>query len=162
MRMLFIHGAGGEDDDLPLAEGLGSLLGAAVDMPRIPDDDMSVDAWAAYVRRGLDAGPDIVVAHSFGATVLLHVLASVPFPAATLLAMPDWTTSGWDVPQYEYSAPLGVSLSLHHCRDDEVVPFSHLALASAALPDARVVEHEHGGHQFEGVLGEVAASLRSA
>ncbi|MBM7416326.1 MULTISPECIES: alpha/beta hydrolase [Nocardiaceae] len=160
-RLLFVHGAGGEDDDEPLAEEFGALLGATLDMPRIPSDDMSVEAWAGQIRRSLGASPDLVIAHSFGATVLLHVLASVPFPAATLLAMPDWSASGWDVPQYEWpTVPPGVSLTLHHCRDDDVVPFSHLALASAQLPDAGVVEHPRGGHQFDGAVVEVVASMR--
>jgi predicted alpha/beta hydrolase family esterase len=160
-RLLFVHGAGGEDDDEPLAQEFGVLLGATVDMPRIPSDDMSIEAWAGPIRRGLQARPDIVIAHSFGATVLLHVLASVPIRAATLLAMPDWSAAGWDVPQYQWSTvPPGVSLTLHHCRDDDVVPFSHLALASAVLPEARVVEHERGGHQFDGAVREVVASMR--
>lgn len=32
-RLLFVHGAGGEDDDEPMAEEFGALLGATVDMP---------------------------------------------------------------------------------------------------------------------------------
>ncbi|MBY6677019.1 alpha/beta hydrolase [Rhodococcus sp. BP-332] len=160
-RLLFVHGAGGEDDDEPLAEEFGALLGATVDMPRIPSDDMSAEAWAGPIRRGLEASPDVVIAHSFGATVLLHVLASLRVPAATLLAMPDWSAAGWDVHQYEWpTVPPEVSLTLHHCRDDDVVPFAHLALASARLPGARVVEHQRGGHQFESAVGEVVASMR--
>lgn len=44
-----------------------------------------------------------------------------------------------------------MQISLHHCRDDEVVPFEHLALNAARLPSATVVEHQRGGHQFEDI-----------
>ncbi|WP_348769833.1 alpha/beta hydrolase [Rhodococcus sp. PAMC28707] len=94
MRRLFdFHGAGGFIDDRPIAEGLAQRLGCAVEMPHIPDEDMSFEAWATIVRRYLDAmkSGDSVVAHSFGASILLRVLAekrrAVP-SKAVLLAMP--------------------------------------------------------------------------
>lgn len=161
-RLVFLHGAGGYVDDGPLARGLGQACGAEVELPRLPDDDMSVAAWAVPVRgalAGLDAD-DRVVGHSFGATVLLHVLADGLELAApvTLLAMPDWGPEGWDVAEYVPGrVGAGVPITLHHCRDDEVVEFGHLALAAARLPSARVVAHDRGGHQFEG-LAEVIAS----
>ncbi|MGB7362077.1 MAG: hypothetical protein WA931_03485 [Rhodococcus sp. (in: high G+C Gram-positive bacteria)] len=64
---------------------------------------------------------------------------------------------------YAYSGPEpDVALSLHHCRDDEEVPFEHLALYAAALPSAQVYEHPCGGHQFEGTLGAVASAIGRA
>ncbi|WP_226347250.1 alpha/beta hydrolase [Agilicoccus flavus] len=165
MRLLFLHGAGGYDDDRPLAEALGAALDAGVDLPRLPEDDMSVATWASAVRRGLEAvGADgVVVAHSFGASILLHVLAAAgPTPRrALLLAMPDWSPDGWDVP--DYAAPASepaTRLSLHHCRDDEVVPFTHLALHAARLPSAQVTAHRRGGHQFVGLAETIAADAR--
>ncbi len=156
-RLLFLHGAGGYLEDRPMADRLAELLRAEVDLPELPDDDTSVAAWSEVIVRALDRGPDHVIAHSFGASILLHVLAAHPVPAATLLAAPDWSPAGWDVPDYAWpSEPPGVALTLHHCRDDDVVPFSHLALHAARLPGARVHEHPRGGHQFEGVLEEVA------
>lgn len=164
--LLFFHGAGGYDDDGPLAEGLAARLGTTADMPHIPEDDMSYEAWASVVRDRLAAlSPgDPVVAHSFGASVLLRVLAeggAVP-ERAVLLAMPDWSTDGWDVPDYLFDGPEpNVALTLQHCRDDDVVPFEHLALHAARLPSARVIEHPHGGHQFHDILDAVAADLRA-
>ncbi|WP_423201576.1 alpha/beta fold hydrolase [Gordonia hongkongensis] len=98
-RLFFIHGAGGYADDGPLAEALAAALDATLDMPRFSDDDMSIEAWARPIRRrlvGLDAD-DHVVAHSFGATVLMHVFADadVVSRSAVLLAMPNWGPDGW-------------------------------------------------------------------
>lgn len=150
-----------------MADGLGAALDAAVDLPRLPEEDMSVEAWAAAVRAELAAlGPDdLVVAHSFAATILVHVVgAGVELPTrAVLLAMPDWGPDGWDIPAYALAGPEpAVGLSLHHCRDDEVVPFSHLALNAARLPSARVHGHRQGGHQFHGLFETIAADARSA
>ena len=165
MRLLFVHGAGGYDTDRPLAEALGEALGADVDLPRLPDDDLSVAGWAAVLRPLLAAldPDDAVIAHSFGASILLNVLAAgggrLP-ERATLLAMPDWTPDGWDIAEYAFDAPEPpVALTLHHCRDDAEVPFGHLALNSARLPSARVREHAVGGHQFDNLAAVIAADV---
>lgn len=164
-RLLFIHGAGAFVDDGPLADEMGRALVAEATMPRLPDDDMSLDAWAVPARRGLAAlGPeDLVVGHSFGATVLLHVLGEGGWGArsAALLAMPDWGPEGWDVAEYAVTGTAPeLPVSLHHCHDDDVVPFAHLALARRRLPSsAEVHEYPCGGHQFAGLAERVAATL---
>ncbi|MGA9871298.1 MAG: alpha/beta hydrolase [Rhodococcus sp. (in: high G+C Gram-positive bacteria)] len=164
-RLLFVHGAGGYVDDQPLAEGIGAALGCAVDMPEFAETDMSFEGWATPVRRLLGelTPEDIVVAHSFGATILLRVLAEgTPFAPgrAALLAMPDWGPDGWDFDEYAFAGPQpDVALSLHHCRDDEVVPFEHLALGRALLPSAQVIDYPSGGHQFVGLDETVARDI---
>ncbi|MCC8927476.1 alpha/beta fold hydrolase [Rhodococcus sp. I2R] len=162
--LLFFHGAGGYEEDRSLAAGLGAELGARVDMPHFSDEDMSFEAWAAPMRSRLaELGPDDhVIAHSFGASILLRVLSeggTTP-TAAVLLAMPDWSPDGWDVAEYAFHGPEpDAALTLHHCRDDAVVPFAHLALGSSRLPSALVREYPTGGHQFDGVIGAIAASI---
>lgn len=166
MALLFLHGAGGYDDDRPIADALGAALGSPVGFPLLPDADMTLGGWAAPVRRAVDAleSEDVVVAHSFGASILLRVLAETPrrLPRrAVLLAMPDWSAEGWAVEDYAFSGPEPAqALSLHHCRDDEIVPFSHLALNAARLPSATVHPHEAGGHRFDGLTEAIAADLR--
>ena len=167
-RLMFFHGAGGYVEDRVLADELSDALGIAPTMPQLPDEDMSYESWAGPVRsyvRELDP-EDIVVAHSFGASILLRVLAEKRWDVptrATLLAMPDWGPDGWDVPEYAFSGPEPeVALSLHHCRDDEVVDFTHLSLHAARLPSARLVEHPSGGHQFLGMIGAIAGRLLEA
>ncbi|MFW0791503.1 alpha/beta hydrolase [Gordonia sp. CPCC 205333] len=163
--MLFIHGAGGYLDDRPLAEGLADATDGALLLPHLPDDDMSVETWARVVRDSVtESGTRIVVAHSFGASILLHVLAQQDWPisAAILLAMPDWSPAGWDSPDYAFDGPEpSVPISLHHCRDDEIVSFSHLASHAARLPSARVVEHIAGGHQFGGAQSAIVADIET-
>ncbi|OZD39210.1 alpha/beta hydrolase, partial [Rhodococcus sp. 06-1477-1B] len=45
-------------------------------------------------------------------------------------------------------------------RDDEVVPVSHLAVNSAALPSATVIAYPSGGHQFVRVTETIVADIR--
>ncbi|MGB5935368.1 MAG: alpha/beta hydrolase [Ornithinimicrobium sp.] len=167
MRLLFIHGAGGYLEDQDLADNLGSSIGATVLMPPLPDENMSFQAWADPVRGALGAmdESDRVIAHSFGASVLLRVLTEggrVP-KRAVMLAMPDWSPEGWGVAEYAFDGPdPQLALSLHHCRDDEVVPFAHLATNSSRLPSAQVWPHESGGHQFYGLIAELAQDLARA
>jgi hypothetical protein len=74
--------------------------------------------------------------------------------------MPDWTPRGWDVADYAFTTQEPeTDLTLLHCRDDDVVPISHLALNSKALPSATVVEFPTGGHQFDGMIDAVAARI---
>ena len=165
VKLLFLHGARGYAEDQVIADGLGSVLGIDVDFPELPDEDMSYESWAGVIRERLRAmgSRDIVVAHSFGASILLRVLAEEAreFPTrATLLAMPDWSPNGWGVADYAFTGPEpDVHLSLHHCRDDEVVEFDHLALNARALPSARLTEHVAGGHQFEGLTDTIASDI---
>ncbi|MGW9265544.1 alpha/beta fold hydrolase [Gordonia terrae] len=167
-RLFFVHGAGGYVDDGPLAEALSAALGATLVMPVFSDDDMSIEAWARPVREhlaGLGAD-DLVVAHSFGATVLVHVLAEAAVPAprpAVLLAMPNWGPDGWDVPQYVFAGSRTLPrVALHHCVDDDVVPVEHLDLNTALLPSATVHRHPTGGHQFDGLAELIAADAVGA
>lgn len=164
-RLLFVHGAGGYVDDTELAQGLAKALRLDLVMPELSDSDMGYEAWAVPVRKLLDdAGPaDRVVAHSFGATIVVRVLAETmrAHPErATLLAMPDWSPQGWDVAQYALTGEPRTDLTLLHCRDDEVVPVSHLAMNSKALPSATVIELPTGGHQFDGVTETIVADIR--
>ncbi|MFI8569186.1 alpha/beta fold hydrolase [Rhodococcus sp. NPDC078407] len=164
-RLLFVHGAGGFADDAELARGLAGALHLDLLMPELSDTAMGFEDWAEPVRQHLDRlGPDdAVIAHSFGASILVRVLAERSWERprrATLLAMPDWTPRGWDVADYAFTDPeLGTELTLLHCRDDEVVPISHLMLNAKALPSATVVELPTGGHQFDGMVDVVAARI---
>jgi predicted alpha/beta hydrolase family esterase len=131
-------------------------------MPRLPDTDMTVEGWAAPIRAALEGfGPDdVVVGHSFGASILVTVLAESRHRVsrAVLLAMPNWGPDGWQVDDYAPSLPSqSVHLVLHHCADDSVVPLSHLRLNGADLPRAVLHTHETGGHQFDGLAATLLA-----
>ena len=161
MRLLFVHGAGGFTEDRPLAEALAHGLGADLLYPEFSADDVTVEGWSEPLGdrlRGLEAG-DALAAHSFGATVLLHLLATGAdwTGPAHLLATPDWAPAGWDVSEFEFNGPEPANdLTLHHCADDEVVPIAHLDLVTAVLPSAQAFRYPTGGHQFEGRSAELA------
>ncbi|WP_426244378.1 hypothetical protein [Nocardioides sp. LHG3406-4] len=171
MSVLFLHGAGGYDDDQTMVAELREHLDGPVQAPRLPDEDMSYDAWRRVVSGHLhDLGPDVaVVAHSFGASVALRhaVDERPPLAALVLLAMPYWGPTGWGVAEYALPAsfvppPPQLRVSLHHCHDDQEVPFEHLAHHAAALPDAVVRAHPTGGHQLTDRMGAVALDLAPA
>lgn len=161
--LLFLHGAGGFVEDGPLGSRLAASIDADLVMPRMSDEDMSVESWALPIRSALaDLGPDdLVTGHSFGGSILLKVLVERAWPVRRvhLLAMPNWGADGWEVEEYDFDGPEPPqSLILHHCRDDTVVPFAHLALNTRVLPGARVEAHTTGGHQFEDELPQLLGS----
>ncbi|KAB1648456.1 alpha/beta hydrolase [Pseudoclavibacter endophyticus] len=145
----------------------GATVGVEPVVPRFPADDMSYGAWAAVARAELGrlGERDAVFAHSFSASTLLKLVSEERIravPPIALLAPPEWTPDGWNVADYAFDGPEPlVSITLHHCTDDEIVPFAHMALLAARLPRARVVEHPAGGHSFDGRLGAVAADYAS-
>lgn len=166
--LLLLHGAGGEDEDQELAEDLARRLGATAHVPSLPPEDFAVDAWTPPITAALAAlaADDVVVGHSFGASMLLHVLArreDLPWPVH-LLGMPDWGPEGWDVAEYLLTGAVArarlarLPAVLNHAEDDEVVPVHHLDLHRRLLPSARVVRHPSGGHQLIGRRDAVLAA----
>ncbi|WP_433123413.1 alpha/beta fold hydrolase [Arthrobacter koreensis] len=168
MEVLFLHGAGGWKDDQQIAGELRSRLRVPVSMPRFPDDGMTADSWLDGIDAALEPlGPETaIVGHSFGSSMALLRFAELPpepMPLGmVLLATPFWGSEGW---QGEYALPAsfalppGLPVFLHHCRDDDTVPFEHLDRYEALLPGAVVRRHETGGHQFGDQLDTVARDV---
>lgn len=180
-HVLFIQGAGSgayEEDKL-LADNLQTHLGENFDVhyPRLPnEDDAPYEQWRQLIERELATmpGPVVVVGHSVGASVLIKWLSeredARPIAGAFLAACPYWGGDGWRYEGYEelelkpgLAARInsGLPISLYHCRDDEVVPFDHLALWARDLPQATVRVLETGGHQFNNDLSVVAQDIAS-
>lgn len=175
-KVLFVHGAGGEafEEDKPMVLSLREALGPDFEVayPEMPDGAApEYGAWSARISRELSAlgGGVILVGHSLGASVLLKHLSEEqveePIAGVFLLATPYWEPDGWDVPEYGLredfpaSLPEEVPVFLYHSRDDEVVPFAHLALYAGQIPHATVREFEGGGHQLDDDLSEVADDI---
>ena len=55
----------------------------------------------------------------------------------------------------------GLPVFFYHSRDDDIVPFTHLAWHTEKFPQAIVREFEGRGHQFNNDLSEVAADIKS-
>jgi len=91
-----------------------------------------------------------------------------PIAGLFLLAVPSWDEENWNFDNLKLPRDLGARLLsipqifLYHNRDDEIVPFRHLALHATRLPRAIVREGNRGGHQFGNDLVNVASDMRIA
>jgi predicted alpha/beta hydrolase family esterase len=180
-QVLFIHGGGGEDayeEDGILAASLQNGLGAAYEVryPKMPLEESAEYAdWKAQIATELSTLDDevILVAHSVGGSILLKYLTEEqvekPIAGLFLLATPyfggdqNWNYTGMNLPQnFAAMLPAIPRICLYHSRDDEVVPFAHLALYAAKLLQATIREFDGRGHQFGNDLAEVAEDIRRA
>ena len=160
--VLVIHGAGeprrrrGRVYWEPL---LGNALGPGyrVHAPRMPRPTQPrywtwarrIDELIAKTRR------PVLVGHSFGASVLLKLLAeTVRRPAIAglfLIATPFW---GPDLAEFTLPPDFGARLRdvsplyLYHSRDDSEIPIEHLERYHRALPHAIVRLLDGRGHEF--------------
>jgi predicted alpha/beta hydrolase family esterase len=176
-QVLFVQGAGaGTHDkwDKKLVASLRSELGAgyAVRYPRMPNEaDPAYSPWSATLIRELgklEPGA-ILVGHSVGATILVHVMAersAKKRPAGIFLVAPPFIgEGGWpsdDIePRADFSErlPAKVPVFLYHGDEDESVPFAHAQLYAKAIPQAVVRALEHRDHQLNDDLSEVARDI---
>lgn len=177
IQVLFVHGGGqgAYEEDRKLAVSLQDVLGDAYDVrsPKMPDEDSPVyEAWKARIARELAAldREVILVGHSLGASVLLKYLSEVkaekPVAGLFLIASPYWEAEDWEVEEYALredfasKLPKDLPVFFYHSRDDEVVPFAHLALYAEKLPQATIHEFDGRGHQFDDDLYEVARDIK--
>ena len=178
ISILFVHG-GGEGayaEDTKLVESLRTTLGDGYEVvyPQMPNEDSpDYDEWKRTILKTIAgfAGKAIVVGHSFGASILLKVLAEAaidkPLVGIFLIAMPYWGAQDWEADVYALQdefvthLPQDTPIFLYHSRDDDIVPFAHLAMYAQKLPQATTREFDGRGHQFNNDLSEVAASIKS-
>jgi predicted alpha/beta hydrolase family esterase len=175
--VLFIQGGGkgAHAEDAPLADSLKRALGReyAVRFPRMPGEaDPSLASWKEKISSELSrlAGEGVLVAHSVGGSILLRYLSEEkvekPIAGLFLLAAPSWDEDRWNFDDLKLRQDVAEKLApiprlfFYHCRDDEVVPFAHLALHGARIPQAVTRALDRGGHQFGNDLTGVAADIR--
>jgi predicted alpha/beta hydrolase family esterase len=175
-RVLFVHGGGqgAYEEDKKMAASLRVTLGAAYDVrcPKMPNEDSpEYEAWKDRIAEELTDlnGEVILVGHSLGASILLKYLSEekVEKPIAGLfLIAPYWGAEDWEVGEYELRTDFASKLPndlpkfVYHSRDDEWVPFAHLALYAEKLPQATIREFDGRGHQFNDDLSEVARDIK--
>ncbi|MGH3088230.1 MAG: RBBP9/YdeN family alpha/beta hydrolase [Rubrobacteraceae bacterium] len=175
-QILFVHG-GGEgayEEDKKMAASLRDELGAEYDVhsPKMPDEaSPEYEAWKDKIAEDIAAmdGEVILAGHSFGASILLKYLSEEevekPVAGIFLIAPPYWGAEGWEVAEYALKKDFASKLPeespvfFYHSRDDEWVPFEHLALHAEKLPYATVREFDGRGHQFDDDLSEVARDI---
>lgn len=179
-HILFLQGAGegAYEEDQKLAASLRRSLGSdyEVHYPAMPDDgNAPYEQWKQQIQKELAAisEPVLLVGHSVGASVAIKYLSEQKSAKSTagvvLIACPFWGGEGWRYDGWEELALPKSSANhlkdtpivLYHCCDDEVVPFEHLALYAALLPQAEVRELDHGGHQLNNDLSVVAKDIKS-
>jgi predicted alpha/beta hydrolase family esterase len=176
--VLFIHGAGtgAYAEDRLLADSLQSALGAGYDVqcPQMPDEEnVPLPLWMAEIDAKIAgaSGAVALVGHSAGGAVLLKYLCdrrpAARIPGLFLIATPYCSADeGWQWDDAALPADAAAKLAgdwpivFYHSRDDEIVPFAHLALHAARLPRAQVRAFDGRGHQFGNDLAEVGADIR--
>ena len=178
--VLFIHGAGDgayEADGL-LVASLQKALGSAyaVRYPKMPLEDSATYAdWKAPIAAALATLDDevMVVGHSVGGSVVLKYFCEEsrdkPIAGLFVLAAPWWGADEfWSWEDARLPEDVAAKLAhiprivVYHSRDDESVPFAHLARYAASLPDATIRAVDGRGHQFGNDLADVAEDIRSA
>jgi predicted alpha/beta hydrolase family esterase len=177
-QVLFIQGGGedGYEADRSLVKSLQQALGEyfIISYPPMPDDNDQPDfGWPGKIGEEINKFPNelIIVAHSLGASLLLKYLSENKYPKTVsgifLLATPFWQgKEQWKQElmlreDFAEKLPKDMIIYLYHCRDDEEVPFDHLALYRAKLPSAKICELQTGGHQFENNLNQVASDIKN-
>jgi hypothetical protein len=177
-QILFVQG-GGENVhdqwDNALVNSLRHELGPAYDIayPRMPDEaDPQYATWKPALLDAFDGLSDgaILVGHSVGGTILLHVLAEVAIgfrPGMVIVIAPPfageggWPADGLPGGDLASDLPQGVDLRLYHGTKDQDVPLSHAALYAKALPRMVVTELPGRDHQLNNDLGEIADAIRA-
>ena len=178
-HVLFIHGAGegAYSVDELLTRSLKKELGANYDVryPAMPDEaNAPYDLWKQKIEKEIDIirAPIVLVGHSVGASHLAKIITEIdvttPIAGIFLIDAPFWGGEGWLYEGYKklelskdvaIKFPKDASIFLYHTRDDEVVPFNHLALYANLLPQAIVREIDMGGHQLNNDLSLVAKDI---
>lgn len=180
-QILFIQG-GGEGaykEDGKLAAYLRNALGEAYEVlyPKmLRENDPDYEPWKGQIIKELATLEDkvILIGHSLGSSFLLKYLSEEKVKKTIagifLIATPYWGGDGWLYEGYEGVAlpegfasklPSGAPIFLYHSRDDEVVPFAHLALYAEKLPQATIRKLDHRGHQFNNDLSEIVEDIKS-
>src|SRR3712207_7468283 len=134
-----------------MVEGLRDALGGGYETgyPKMPEEDSpTYAAWRDRIASelaGLD-GEVVLVGHSLGASILLKYISeertATPVAGMFLIAPPYWGAEDWEVDEYvlqeDFASklPEGLPTYFYHSRDDEWVPFAHLALYAEKVPQA--------------------------
>jgi len=178
-HVLFIQGGGngGYEADAKLVASLRKALGPAYDVhyPEMLTDETGPDFgpdWLKQIGEEIASikGEVILAGHSLGASMLLKYLSESKtkenIAGIFLISPPFWTgNEDWVQPlklqeNFSDKLPKDIPIFFYQCRDDEVVPFDHLAFYKQNLPWAVFREMAHGGHQLNNDLSIVAKDIR--
>jgi uncharacterized protein len=176
-QVLFIQGGGndGYEADAKLVASVQKALGKdyEISYPRMQTDDAAPDfGWLKQIEKEIgNRGDDVIlVAHSLGASLLLKYLSenkvSKKVAGIFLISTPFWNgkeewVQGLKLQEdFAESLPKNSRIFFYHCRDDEEIPFDHLASYQHKIPVATFREIESGGHQLGNNLNLVAKDIK--
>ncbi len=177
-QIIFFHGGGSVEDyeaDKKLVGSLEDHLGPShvVHYPYLPNDGSPDFGRRQQIHQAIADSRDgvILVAHSFGASMLLACLSEFEVERSIagvfLIATPfwqgdeDWVKPFKLRPDFAEKIDRKIPLFFYHCRDDEEVPFEQMSIYKTNLPRATFREVSTGGHQFNNALGIVADDISS-
>jgi predicted alpha/beta hydrolase family esterase len=176
-QVLFIQGGGngGYEADAKLVASLQKALGKdyEINYPRMQTDDTAGDfGWLKQIGKEIGKLRDdgFLVAHSLGGSVLLKYLSenevSKKVAGIFLIATPFWSgkeewVQGLKLQEdFAESLPKNSLFFFYHCRDDEEIPFDHLASYRHKLSGATFREIKNGRHQLGNNLILVAKDIK--
>jgi uncharacterized protein len=177
-NVIFFHGGGSEEDyhaDAKLVASLKPKLGVkySVHYPLLPNNGTPDLGRRKQISHEISATEDnaILVAHSLGASMLLACLSETKInkriAGIFLISTPfwsgeeDWVKAFKLQPNFSENLDKEIPLFFYHCRDDDEVPFAHLATYRQQLPWATFRELAVGGHQLDNDLTIVANDIKS-
>jgi predicted alpha/beta hydrolase family esterase len=171
-QVLFIQGGGegGYEADAKLVTSLQTALGKdyQINYPQLQTDAAAPDfGWPKQIGEEIAKLRDdiILVAHSLGASLLLKYLSenkiSKKIAGIFLIATPFWSGKEGLTLRKDFAKDLPQSsrIFFYHCRDDEEIPFDHLASYRHNIPGATFREIESGGHQLDNNLSLIAKDI---
>ena len=176
--ILFIQGGGkgAYKEDKKLALFLQDALSEIYDInyPKMPDEsNPNYETYKAKIDEELKKmhSKVVLVGHSLGGCFLLKYLSEkkieIDIAGMFFIATPFWGVNGW---QYEgftlendfaSKLPTKSPIFFYHGTNDEIVPFSHLALYAKKVPHAIIREIVGGGHQLNNDLSGVVQDIKS-
>lgn len=177
-HVLFLHGGASEEDfaaDAKLVDSLTQSLGESYEvhypfLPEEPAPDMGRKKQIEKEIHSIEASL-ILVAHSFGASMLLKYLSekdnTKKIAGIFLIATPHWHgDEDWKQPfilkkNFAEKIPANVPVFLYHAEDDEEVPVDQMDFYRRSLPNATVRLIKNGGHQLNNDLSVVARDIQS-
>jgi predicted alpha/beta hydrolase family esterase len=176
-QVLFIQGGGddGYKADAKMVDSLRAALGNGFELmyPELKSDESVPDfGWPEQIGKAINdiKGDFILVGHSLGASLILKYVSETSIPKKIrgifLLATPFWSgNEDWKrglllKDDFPGKLPGDIPINMYHNTDDEVVPFEHLALYRAKLPNAEFHEGKKGGHQFNNELVFLAKEIK--
>ena len=178
-KILFIQGAGDavhDQWDNKLVDSLTQELGDGytVRYPRMPNEaNPTYAVWKPDLLKELDGLGDgaILIGHSVGGTILLHLLAEQRLtftPGAVMLIAPPYVgDGGWKSEDMQARSdftrymPADLPIVIYRGTDDQTTPAAHIALYAKAIPQATVRSLPHRDHQLSNDLSDVARDIRA-